>query len=433
LSTGNYLVPPVEIMATEKQKKVFAPITLFIVLFTGLVAFVYFLSNRQDKPQEKVYRTLELDKLDSDFPLEYWQQMKEPALMVERNNKMVQSLTNGTRIIYSIEPELQTWLKEEFKKYEVPYGVGVLMDIPTGKIIVMEGHSEFNSDLTRDELAFKAWAPAASLIKIVTVSALLEIENFEPELETCYHGGKRGLKPHHFKDNPEKDDKCEDLYTAFANSTNAVFAKLAHKHLSARVLLSYAQKFGFNSYLNFEFPLEKSMININKNDPLAVGYTAAGFGNVTLSPVHAAVITGIIANQGNQINPWLVEKVVSAEGKTLFVHKPQKKLKHVLQPVAVDKLKKMMLATVERGTAVKAFYTPKKERRLAFDVAGKTGTLSRKTPVYLQYTWFVGFAPVSNPKVAIAMLVVNPARWRTKATYMAQRLLLQYFKLYPQK
>jgi hypothetical protein len=106
-------------MATEKQKKVFAPITLFIVLFTGLVAFVYFLSNRQDKPQEKVYRTLELDKLDSDFPLEYWQQMKEPALMVERNNKMVQSLTNGTRIIYSIEPELQTWLKEEFKKYEV--------------------------------------------------------------------------------------------------------------------------------------------------------------------------------------------------------------------------------------------------------------------------------------------------------------------------
>ncbi|MGM0595638.1 MAG: penicillin-binding transpeptidase domain-containing protein [Myxococcota bacterium] len=419
-------------MATEKQKKVFAPIILFMVLFAGLVVFVYFLTKRQGKSQEKVYKTLELDKLDKDFSLEYWQQMKEPALMVERNNKMLQILSNGTRIFYSVEPELQSWLKEEFKKYEVPYGAGVLMDIPAGKIIVMEGHSEFNSDLTRDELVFKAWAPGASLFKIIAASALLDTESFDPELETCYHGGKRGLRPHHFKDDPEKDDKCEDLYTAFANSTNAVFAKLAHKHLSPRQLLSYAHKFGFNSYLDFNFPLEKSMIQINKNDPLAVGYTAAGFGNVTLSPVHAAVIAGIIANQGNFLNPWLVEKVVSAEGNILFKHQPRKKFKRILQPSVVEKLKKMMQATVERGTAVKAFYTPKKQRRLPFNVGGKTGTLSRKTPKYLQYTWFVGFAPVSRPKVAIAMLVVNPARWRTKAIYMAQRLLLQYFKLYPQ-
>ena len=49
-------------------------------------------------------------------------------------------------------------------------------------------------------------------------------------------------------------------------------------------------------------------------------------------------------------------------------------------------------------------------------VAGKTGSLAEQGP-FRDYSWFVGFAPVENPQVAVATFVMNNAQWRVRADH----------------
>jgi cell division protein FtsI/penicillin-binding protein 2 len=85
----------------------------------------------------------------------------------------------------------------------------------------------------------------------------------------------------------------------------------------------------------------------------------------------------------------------------------------------------MMAETVRMGSARRLFH----QRGYALrDAAGKTGSLSDKHPVFRDYTWFVGFAPRENPKVAVAAVVVNGFRWRIKGTYVGREALRMALK-----
>jgi len=86
----------------------------------------------------------------------------------------------------------------------------------------------------------------------------------------------------------------------------------------------------------------------------------------------------------------------------------------------------MMTRTVTHGTSKKAFWDPKGRPFLpGIGVAGKTGTLSRYNP-QRTYNWWVGYAPVDAPKIAVAVLVVNEPKWRIKASYVAREALREY-------
>src|SRR5262249_20300246 len=94
----------------------------------------------------------------------------------------------------------------------------------------------------------------------------------------------------------------------------------------------------------------------------------------------------------------------------------------VMGPVAARRLAAMMVGTTRAGTARGAFHDGAGRLLLPFDVAGKTGTLTRHEP-YLAYSWFVGFAPAHNPQVAFAVLVGNHEDWTVRAPQLARKLL----------
>jgi cell division protein FtsI/penicillin-binding protein 2 len=81
----------------------------------------------------------------------------------------------------------------------------------------------------------------------------------------------------------------------------------------------------------------------------------------------------------------------------------------------------MMRTTVTEGTGRRAFRAPRshKSSMQGLTVAGKTGSLSEADP-FRDYSWFVGFAPADNPRVAFAVVVVNDRSWRVKAPYVAR-------------
>src|SRR3954465_9906940 len=83
----------------------------------------------------------------------------------------------------------------------------------------------------------------------------------------------------------------------------------------------------------------------------------------------------------------------------------------------------MMALTVSRG---KATSSCRERHRMVLgdiEVAGKTGSMSTHKGPFKDYSWFVGFAPAGDPKIAVAAVVVNGLKWRGDAPYIAREAL----------
>ena len=297
------------------------------------------------------------------------------------------------------EPTLQETADQILADSRVPYGAIVVVRVPDARVLAMAARSHAEPELGPEELALAPWAPAASIFKLVTAAALLDGRNYSPELRTCFHGGMHAIDRGNLIDT-HADRACETLGYAIAHSQNAIIAKLAHRLLTPALLARYAEAFGFGDELHVKnTPVAPSVARI-PGEPLALARTAAGFWNVSLSPMHAALLANAIAAGG-----WF--------------HVPDDATPphRVMSLEAAHTLAQMMVRTTREGTARGAFHP-----RLPFEVAGKTGTLTREQP-YLAYSWFVGFAPAERPQIAFAVLVGNGEDWRWKAAPLARRLL----------
>jgi cell division protein FtsI/penicillin-binding protein 2 len=86
----------------------------------------------------------------------------------------------------------------------------------------------------------------------------------------------------------------------------------------------------------------------------------------------------------------------------------------------------MMEATCAKGTAARAFHGGRRdggELPGNVKVAGKTGTLAQTAPYYLEYSWFVGYAPADHPTMSIAVVLGNAESWWMKG-HQAARMVL---------
>ncbi|MEO7096095.1 MAG: penicillin-binding transpeptidase domain-containing protein, partial [Polyangiales bacterium] len=116
------------------------------------------------------------------------------------------------------------------------------------------------------------------------------------------------------------------------------------------------------------------------------------------------------------------------DGTTVVYKAPlPSSIRKAIEPATAIDVGKMMTETVSQGTCYKAFHDAKGKAFIpGVEIAGKTGTLNQPSPLKL-FTWFVGFAPAKNPKVAIAVLVVNDPVWKVKANVVAREVLQTYF------
>lgn len=342
-----------------------------------------------------------------------------------RGDRLVQVLEDGSRVRYTIDPVLQKWAENYMAQYELPYGAMVMYDLDSGEVMVMAGHSSRKTSIDPQELCLTPWAPAASVFKLVTATALLE-NGVPGHTSVCYHGGLRGLQRHHIVDNPKRDTSCKSMSYAIAKSVNPIMAKLAVRYLSQGRLSHWAQRYGFNKPLPFELPVQPSKAEIPKGD-LALARVAAGFWHTETSVLHGAMIGGVPAANGRLVYPHVVAEIQREDGRRITPERV--KSRRVMSAASAQHLRKMMLRTTQIGTARRGFISRRGQPFLAgVEVGGKTGSLARKSP-YLHYNWFVGFAPAEAPRVAFAVLLGNPARWHIKAHTAARNLLGKYLEV----
>lgn len=360
------------------------------------------------------------------------------ARMELRGDRYLAPMSDGRTAVLTLDPRIQAVAEKVLKRARAPRGA-IVVTHPDGRILALAGRRTEDpkggaDGIADPSLALDAWAPSASIFKVVAATALVEAGARARE-KVCYHGGIRSVMESNLADSPRLDRACNDLAFGVAHSQNAIIAKLVHQKLTPMQLADTARRFGFESELPTAGLFTRATyghVALPTDKGLELARTAAGFANVELSPLGGALLANTIGTGGLAASPRLVAATLDGATETpVRATAPRR----VLEASVAGEVASMMTETCTSGSAAKAFRG--RDRIPDAVVAGKTGTLSVHEPFYMQYSWFVGFArpasaaPDHAPALSVSVLLGNPELWQIKAHTAARMVLIEALKTRP--
>ena len=191
---------------------------------------------------------------------------------------------------------------------------------------------------------------------------------------------------------------CWGLYYMIGNRK-----KYRSAHDAMNVWRDYMVSMGFGYKLGIDLPGEKRGLIPNGDyynnaykgswNGLTVISISIGQGEVNLTPLQIANLGATIANRGDYITPHVVKKIRGEALDSAFTEKHYTKASRS----SYDWVVAGMRSSVIKGTC-------KAANRSDYLVCGKTGTAQNRGQ---DHSVFMGFAPMDNPKIAIAVYVEN--------------------------
>jgi penicillin-binding protein A len=296
----------------------------------------------------------------------------------------------------------------------------VAIEPKTGKVLVMASFPQFDQNqiqtnfgaLNRDPAkptlnrTTQELYPPGSTFKVVTAAAALDSGKFSPDSVLD------GSSPRTISGSPLSNFGGENfgsisLTDALTNSVNTVWAQVGER-IGRETLVRYMDRFGFNQDPKLDYPGDQmvpSGIRNGKGDLVRggagfdVGRVAIGQGGlegaILASPLQMAQVAATIANGGRLMKPRLTDRVVRKDGRVRDRIQPDLQ-NQVISKKTADQLGQMMGRVVEEGTGTAAALS-------GVRVAGKTGTAEVGANREQTQPWFIGFAPIDNPRVAVAV------------------------------
>ncbi|NTV50741.1 MAG: penicillin-binding protein [Geobacteraceae bacterium] len=343
----------------------------------------------------------------------------------EVNGSRISARTpEGLQHIYTIHGDLQRKVYEFLAKNQVPYGVFVAIEPASGRILGMTAYSSIDPAWTKQS-PYQLY-PMASLFKIITASAALENKRITPESVIEFRGGSYSENPRYWDASPRGGNNRMDLTYAMGKSVNPVYGRVASDIAGMSSVMASVSRFGFNQELLPGTPAKQSQAvePINNHGLRLMG---AGLDHdVKISPLHAAVIMSAIANDGKMMVPGLTSSIIDRQGveKEIFV---PRELRRLVTPETSASLTRMLSSTVLTGTSRKAFHDRRGRPLLDISIAAKTGSINGTDPKG-HYSWFAAFAPIQNPRIALVALVINPDKWKIKASQVGEKALEEFFR-----
>ena len=298
-------------------------------------------------------------------------------------------------------------------------GAIVALDPRTGAILAAASAPSYNPATI--DTSFKALAknpdapllsrvtqglyPPGSSFKVVTATAALNLGKVTPTTPfydsgvydiyggkvTNYHGEVYG---------------AHDFTKALTDSINTTFAKVGTL-IGQAALIDQMVHYGFYKTPPLELPAgmvypsgryqgPRLLPTSAAMNPLDVAWAAVGQENVLATPLQMALVAAGVADSGQVMKPYLVQRVTSSGGKVLQSAAPSL-WTTATTPATAQTLNTMMQQVVKAGTGTAAALA-------GIEVAGKTGTAQRGAS---NVAWFIAFAPANDPKVAVAVTIEN--------------------------
>jgi len=296
-------------------------------------------------------------------------------------------------------------------------GSVVAIEPATGKVRVMASFPDYDPGALREGAVFarlnkegsaplfnratQAGYVPGSTFKVITAAAALDSGEFTPASMVS------GKSPIVVDGRPLQNFSnmqfgAITLTAALTNSVNTVWAQVAEK-LGDKTMADYMERFGFGTDPPLDYPdgqmLPSGVYNEGKLlDPASgdvdIGRVAIGQERLNVTPLQMATVAATVANDGVRMAPHITNRVVDDDGRTVERIEPEE-AERVMSEASAEQLKIMMSNVVREGTGTAAALE-------GIEVAGKTGTAEIDLRG-LNQPWFIGFAPLSKPKVAIAV------------------------------
>lgn len=226
------------------------------------------------------------------------------------------------------------------------------------------------------------------------------------------------------------DDGLQNLHRAFERSCNIYFWELAlsiwrqfKETEDEDILQDWAFELGFGRRTQVDLPFENSGIlpdrelfdlwkfeqpwRVRKEGWLGgdLMNLSVGQGEVLATPLQVATAYAAMVNGGTVFQPRVVDSIVTADGDIVRGYEPRPIRTPDLNAVTVNSLRQDMKAVVSTGTASAAF----SGSGLSGIVGGKTGTaqgfVDQDGVRHDSTAWFVGAAPIDDPKYIVVVMV----------------------------
>lgn len=329
----------------------------------------------------------------------------------------------GSDIVTTLDASAQRLATDQLQATGRP-GAVVAIEPKTGAVRVMASTPGFDPNTVPEDQkqlnqaspsvltnrAIQDAYPPGSTFKVVTAAAALDSGTATPD--QTYDGSS----PQDFSGVPLANAGGEqfgtiDMRTALTNSVNTYFAQLG-EDVGADTLLEYMDRFGFGSDPEVQLPDDQKapsgiFVPSGKGGYKQVdsGFDIARVaigqggqeGQILATVTQMAEVAATIANGGKLMKPTFIQQVIDPDGRVTDELDPEVQSDVVSEQTASE-LTDMMTSVVDEGTAA----------GLAGDLggtqfAGKTGTAEINIQQDLARPWFIAFAPVEDPQVAIAV------------------------------
>ena len=327
-----------------------------------------------------------------------------------------QDAVEGNSVQLTLDGDIQSIVEDELslavEKFQAEAASSIVMDVRTGEILAMANNPSFDlnrretwtPELARNRAVTDSYEPG-STFKLIMAAAATDI--LKRKAEDLIFANNGVLPLYNLK---IKDHEAYGTITfrqAIMYSSNVVAAKTAMA-VGRENFNAYARNFGFGKRTGIGLIGEspgrvRSLANWDRTTLPWMGY---GY-QVMATPLQTLLSYATIANDGELMRPYIIKKIVAADGRIVRENAPEIIRRVVSVATARYLGKEYFKAVVDSGTAKNAALP-------GISVAGKTGTAQRAAggsyanPVYVSS--FVGYFPVEAPRYAI---IVNVERPRT--------------------
>lgn len=284
-------------------------------------------------------------------------------------------------------------------------GAIVAMNPSSGEIYAMVSLPDFNVTTLRDDWgtisednnspllnrATQGLYEPGSSFKVITSATILNSPDISKDYDCT---GTTTIDGYTFRDYQDGGHGALTLSEALIKSCNTYFTTKSIQ-LGNDELRKTAEAFMFNKLIPFDLPVKTSSYPNGNQGDTALAASAIGQGKVLTTPLNMAMVASSIANNGEMVRPILVKEISSTNGKVIKTNRSET-LSQALDSLKANVIKEMMIGVVREGTGKNASIKN-------VQVAGKTGTAENSSGK--SHAWFIGFAPASDPKIAISVIL----------------------------
>lgn len=341
----------------------------------------------------------------------------------------------------NIQYFVQQKLKEVLEKWQATGGCAIVMEPKTGAITAMASSPDFNLNeynkvdninIFLNSCTQKTYEPG-SVFKPIVMAAGLDTNKISPDT-TYVDTGSVQIGGYIIQNAAGRSYGLSTITKVLEKSINtgAIFVQ---RLIGRDIFKKYVEAFGFDRPLGIDLTGEITGNLHNLQEGREINFATASFGQgISVTSLQMAAAIGAIANGGKLMKPYLVQKIVSADGQEIQTQ-PQA-IRQVISPLTASKLTAMLVSTVRNGydkIKIKDYF-----------IAGKTGTAQipdEKNGGYSDQTIhsFAGYAPAYNPKFLIFLEMERPQGINFASDSLAPtfaditQYLLNYYDIPPEE